>query len=203
MCSLPHTSAFFSQSVFWKVRKTQGPPCPCSVVCVKTRWCHADLSSFTWLSVLVIARFFRCLYSETTQFLILATLSSWGHRKKKMWVLWGDTSHLFPSVTDSFPVVTLKGPDIQSGWASITGFLLLSCSGGRPAWFHPSEAFRHALHCCVSVLRALQKWDYMIYLALLPLFTYHWGSPCGVCPHNKDQLQMSAPNARLSDPESM
>lgn len=115
-----------------------------------------------------------------------------------MWVLLGDTSHLFPSVTDSFLVVTLKGPDIQSGWAFITGFLLLSCSGGKPAWFHPSEAFRHALHCCISVLSALKKRDYMIHLALLPLFIYHWRSPCGVCPHNKDQLQMSAPNAKLA-----
>lgn len=100
-----------------------------------------------------------------------------------MWVLLGDTSHLFPSVTDSFLVVTLKGPDIQSGWAFITGFLLLSCSGGKPAWFHPSEAFRHALHCCISVLSALKKRDYMIHLVLLPLFIYHWRSPCGVCPH--------------------
>lgn len=188
MCFLSHTSAFFSQSVFWKVHKTQGPPCPCSVVCVKTRWCHADLNSFKRLSALVIGKFFRYLSSETTQFLILSTLQSWSNRKKKMWVLLGDTSHFFPSVIDSFLVVTWKGPDIQSGGAFITGFLLLSCFGGKPAWFHPSEAFRHALHCYISVLNALKEWHYKIYLVLLPLFIYCWRSPCGVCPHNKDQL---------------
>lgn len=112
-----------------------------------------------------------------------------------------DTSHPFPSVTDFLHsnvniTVTLMDPDFHSDWALMAGSLLVSCVSGKPTAFHPSEAFRHALHCCISVLSALKKWNYMIYLVLLSLSIYRQRSPCGVCYHNKDWFQMSAPKAQ-------
>lgn len=151
-------------------------------------WALSDGSS----STLVIGKFFRSFTSETTQFLIRATLQSWSNSKKKMWVLFGNTSHLFSSVpvTDSFIVVTLKG---QSDWALITVLI----TGVLLKWkaSHPSEAIRHALHWCISVLSAL-KGEIHDLFSSFSLFIYCWRSPCGVCHDNRDWFQTSTPKAQ-------
>lgn len=111
-----------------------------------------------------------------------------------MSAIWGRLL-VYPSilVTDSFIVVTLKSPDIQRDWALITRFLLMFCLSGGPPWFHPSEAFHHALHGCIPVLRALR-----IEITCLFSAFYCQRSPCRICHHNKGWFHVLTPRPRTA-----
>lgn len=149
-------------------------------------------------SALVIGKFFRPFTSETTQFLILATLPSWSNSKKKMWGLfWGHLPPLSFSACDWF----LHGNDIEGSRypkgldcnCGILSAVLLKWKAYliSPKWSVSSCLTLLAFLCLVHLK---VKWHGLV--SVLSLFIYCWRGPCGICHHDKGWSQMSTPRER-------